>query len=808
MKSFTQFKFAKIFTVLLFIFSSHIPIYSFQYETTFNKFDSNLNNGRGYSTTNNLTGQLAWGESYMLMSYMNMYKATKNKKHLQKMIGHIERVLAQRDDQKNRKNYLEQKEATWVSTKFTNGKPYAWVAHSGMITYPIAALASTIIKDGKLRGVRSTSSGMYRRLKLIDIARDLIKRVQETIDAHEDQWNEPKGKDFAYYKFPNDTKAAALFPYKGAILPLNMMQAMGRTYIRMYQATGKASFKNRARKMANWFKSKLRSENGSYVWPYWGYKGANNEDLSHGSLSANFAYECYKAGIVFNKGDMVKFAATFKNNLYKAPLQFNDRVNRSGNANTYRNSVGRWMSFAEFDPEIYSIIKDVYIDTILYSNKITSPLYFLGIANIILHENSNDYTITSTNRQFGSKSDWAGITAGDFDKDGKEELVAIRNFDGNFYMYEVGSNKTISFKASYTKFGSKDWAGITAGDFDGDGKDEFVAVRNSDGNFYMFELKNNKIVLKATYTNYGSASKWAGLSAGDFDGDGKDEFVAVRNFNGQIIVLEFKNNKIIPKASYEKFLGNSNWASISAGDFDGNGVDEFAAVRNIDGNLYLFKLNNNNISLVTTYRNYGSASQWTNLISLDIDNDNKDEIFMHRNFDGDFFVLDYSNGQKKFTPKRKYFFPENYRMGPMCSLKDRNNENVAVFRQADANLFIYNFGKNNTQKQAKDNNAKNAVQEKPNSAVAEEDGPEEVVVTTYPNPTSETAKVSLFLTKAANVSVDVYGLSGATLSNQPKKLLEKGNQELPLRLENLKPGIYFCHIRIDDKTHIQKIIKE
>ncbi len=806
MKHLKKYNFLRGLSVLLFFFLIHASLYSFQYENTFDKFDANLNNGRGYSTSNNLTGQLAWGESYILMSYMNMYKATKNKKYLQKMIGHIERILAQRDDRKNRKNYLGQKEATWVSTKFTNGKPYAYVVHSGMITYPIAELANTIIKDGKLRGVRSTSSGIYRRLKLIDVARDLIKKVQETIDAHEDQWNE--SQNVAYYKFPNDNKAGALFPHKGAILPLNMMQAMGRTYLRMYEATGEISFKNRARKMANWFKSKLRTENGTYVWPYWGYKGANNEDLSHGALSTNFAFECYKAGIVFSKGDMVKFAATFKKNLYKAPLQFKDRVNGSGNTNTYRSSIGRWMSFAEFDPEIYTIIKDVYIDNILYSNRISSAVYFLSIANIILYQKLNEYTLTATNRKFGSASKWAGIASGDFDRDGKEELIAVRNFDGNFYMYEVGSNKTISFKVSYTKFGSKDWAGITAGDFDGDGKDEFVAVRNSDGNIYMFEFKNNKIVLKASYTNYGSASKWAGISAGDFNGDGKDEFVAVRNFNGQIIVLEYKNNKISPLASYERFGSNSQWADITAGDFDGNGVDEFAAVRNLDGNLYGFKLKNNSISVSTSYKNYGSASQWTNLIALDIDNDKKDEIFMHRNFDGDFFVLDYSNGQKRFTPKRKYYFPESFRMGPMSSFKDRTGEQVAVFRQADANLFIYNFGQNSTQRQGKESNAFQTAKEPLIANTIEAETLDAIITKVFPNPTSEAITVSLVLPKDANVSLKVYDLSGSVLYDHISKRLGKGSHQLFASLENLKPGVYVCRIQIDDKIHLKKVLKE
>ena len=106
---------------------------------------------------------------------------------------------------------------------------------------------------------------------------------------------------------------------------------------------------------------------------------------------------------------------------------------------------------------------------------------------------------TSTNIS-GANSDWAGVAAGDFDNDGIDEFVGVRNFDGHFYLFEYENGEIVYITSSDISGANSDWAGVAAGDFDDDGIDEFVGVRNLDGHFYLFEYEKRRNCL---YNEFG-----------------------------------------------------------------------------------------------------------------------------------------------------------------------------------------------------------------------------------------------------------------------------------------------------------------
>lgn len=67
-----------------------------------------------------LGGDLAWGESYVMLSYLEMYEATKDTRYLEKLVEHADQVLKQRDDQRGFRDYSGRSRPAWsVSDKYT-----------------------------------------------------------------------------------------------------------------------------------------------------------------------------------------------------------------------------------------------------------------------------------------------------------------------------------------------------------------------------------------------------------------------------------------------------------------------------------------------------------------------------------------------------------------------------------------------------------------------------------------------------------------------------------------------------------------
>ena len=144
-----------------------------------------------------------------------------------------------------------------------------------------------------------------------------------------------------------------------------------------------------------------------------------------------------------------------------------------------------------------------------------------------------------------------GLLAGDFNGNGKQELVADFGAEGLWARKENGG---------WVKLNDKSPKYLAAGDLDGNGKDELIADFGNQG-------------IKARFNNSGGFQKLhdstsEGLVTGDFNGNGKDELVAdlgdaglwARKENGDWKKLHDKSPK-----------------RLAAGDLDSSGKDDLVA---------------------------------------------------------------------------------------------------------------------------------------------------------------------------------------------------------------------------------------
>ncbi len=240
------------------------------------------------------------------------------------------------------------------------------------------------------------------------------------------------------------------------------------------------------------------------------------------------------------------------------------------------------------------------------------------------------------------------LFAADFDGDEREEILVTSPWGIGILKYSNHQITSLMLSPNGTRFGgwllnTKDNYFTLVGDFDGDGKKEIVVT--SPWGLGILKFKGTtltSIVMAANGTQFGDWTLDTSIDrfevVGDFNGDGKDE-ILVSNVN-QIGVLKLNTDHLI-----SVFVANSgdrlgSWVLNSAknqmssvGDFDGDGKDEILITS--DWGLGLLKLNANILQSTVMASSGTRFGDWLlntrdNCLNYvaDFDGDGKDEILI------------------------------------------------------------------------------------------------------------------------------------------------------------------------------------
>lgn len=155
----------------------------------FDEAYDNVADGAWYQGSNNETATLAWGEAYVMMSLAAMYRGTADPYYLDRLAQHADAALLQRDDVRGVDDYRGVSAACWQNHHYQpEEQPYCYVVHSGMIGYPIAEFAR-LVRDAGI-----DDEVAYDGTTFGDKAASYVTALEETVAAHDDQWN-----DAGYY---------------------------------------------------------------------------------------------------------------------------------------------------------------------------------------------------------------------------------------------------------------------------------------------------------------------------------------------------------------------------------------------------------------------------------------------------------------------------------------------------------------------------------------------------------------------------------------------------------------------------------
>jgi hypothetical protein len=265
---------------------------------------------------------------------------------------------------------------------------------------------------------------------------------------------------------------------------------------------------------------------------------------------------------------------------------------------------------------------------------------------------NNDATFTSHDIFNEEQTDIMGFTLVDLNNDQFLDLLVSTYKSYTLYTEAWLSDGTLVFEFNSDSILS--WSGLTCGDFDGDGDQDIIGTEGD----YIFSMQENdgsaKFIKRQVALD--PVSSPGNVVSGDFDGDG-DLDLAVPAFNAikyyENSVLPFK--EILPSTVKTLTHGDSDW-----GDFDNDGDYDLVITGNDEPNLIstVYRNDNGNLQFYSSLQGlYLSSCDWgdyDNDGDLDIllagastmtPEDRKPMCLVYTNEDGSFIPLESSAQQ-------------------------------------------------------------------------------------------------------------------------------------------------------------------
>lgn len=212
------------------------------------------------------------------------------------------------------------------------------------------------------------------------------------------------------------------------------------------------------------------------------------------------------------------------------------------------------------------------------------------------------------------------VAVADFNKDGKSDLVTANNVSNNISVLFGKGNGSFDPAINFVLQSASAPISVTVGDFNRDGKSDIVTANNASQNISV--LLGNGTGGFGSATNFKVPSRPTSVTVGDFNADGISDLAVTSSFFNNVSILLGNGNGTFNSAT--PFVVGTNPNSVVVGDFNKDGKLDLAVANSDSNNVSV--LLGNGVGSFGTATNFNVGTKPVSVTVIDFDKDGKSDL--------------------------------------------------------------------------------------------------------------------------------------------------------------------------------------
>jgi hypothetical protein len=203
---------------------------------------------------------------------------------------------------------------------------------------------------------------------------------------------------------------------------------------------------------------------------------------------------------------------------------------------------------------------------------------------------------------------WVDVMVGDLDGNGLDD-IAGRVLESGQWWTAISTGSSFANFLWTTWNPVVQWVDVHIGDFTGDDKADIVG-RTRDAAQWWMAVSTGKAFNNMLWTQWSNVVTWTNVVVGDFNGDGKLDIAGQVQGLGQWWVA-MSTGSAFNNSLWASWNPSATWLSVQAGDFNGDGYTDIAGRNQATGDWMVGISNGSSLFNSSIWTTWNPSIAWT-----------------------------------------------------------------------------------------------------------------------------------------------------------------------------------------------------